>query len=1307
MLIRCFCLVVLAQAMSLVAIADSGTWVCRDGVGTSPANPAIWTDSANWVGGVLPDGAGATADFRVGDPSQTIWIKIPDGETVTLTYIEASCTNAQYRIFGGAIKTIKKTSGSDGDPRFRINNNQGVASSPWATVYSDIVCEANQTLRINVFSLGGALRFADSAAMTFSYVPLFYMDRYAESGEERRNVFGTLKRVTVSNTAVVQVPGLTEATTGVWRAQPGSRLLEFVSGTKGFSLQPGQNVSGEGIAAGSYIKYIYDDNFIELSAAPTVAEATELTCNFARHAPKLSHEFDYASIGSAGQVQIGRKTEENEFTLCFREIVSTSDTADLLHDFVGSRYYSSANTIDTFPGPGVVEIQDLSRYAGSFTARDAHFRFLPPTEGATETTLLKLSNYADEKYKANSRGRIDVVEGLTLTIEDVVRWDGHYYKAGAGTAIFKTALGAMSLFRVEGGVAVLDPSDPSARISMLTVQNGATFRLAEGRKLNAVGLKVNAGATLEYDDASGLTWDEITVEPGAIIKIGEGKALSFNAETFPAGTVFAGPGALTGFPRDLVNAYRFEGGIQFAAGGPASEMILSPVGAELPTRVAPAFWVSVKSPESVIQDANGTVIRWNDCRGGVDEGYHFATNSGTLSLSQGIYPRFNGVCIQMRHNNDALKTPASVAETPSLVWDTPITGIKSVFVIMHNGYDNQNGGGALLGSTERLTTCDFARSGWTGWQGDRFDKKLASPNVYNAPFYLNGRLPPAEVRVGSTIYRNVMMTFANAEQLVECHPLNEGASADCWGYQNAIKAGYGAWLGECLIFTNELTRVEQMQVTNYLMMKWFGSKMMFTPQVPASQDLKALGSCTIDIAADEAARADSVKATAGGLTKTGDGTLYLEDVQTTSLTVEGGEVVLTSYDATDARNLPAGAVLHLDATDDDSFVGLTEEDGVEQVDKWYDTDSPETAPIHLYRHSAAQKKPTRIVESTAFVRPMKVVDYGPLKTSFDDGAKKAASGWWFSAEDCCAHAFTRDESAVAGISNVTAVAGIWGSKYGGNQILGGWHQLGDGLRRVMTNNVCLAENIAVPLIGKCYTPNRWDVATDLAYDTFAMKNGEEVTAGEVGLSGTWDAVSFRVDYAAKVIGSSLGGFGARSQVGGLQVGELFVFTNDVTEAEIRRVDAYLNYKWFGREVPSRYSPAEAGTLTVAKGAKVTVQGGAPVKVSSISGGGTIEGSVAFADGTPVIDVVVDADGLFDGPTLVSTQTFTGGTIRLSGAVSRLQGGRVDVLRAPGIVQDGDWTLEWPAGQLDSRVSLKVSEGHVCLSVAKGLMLIVR
>lgn len=1305
MLIRCFCLVVLAQAMSLVAIADSGTWLYREGVGTSPANPAIWTDSANWVDGILPDGVGATADFRAGDPSATVWVRIPDDQTVTLTYIEASTKNAQFRVIGGTIQVVKNTSGSDKDPRFRINNNNGVNDSPKMTVYSDIVCQGANNLRLNVFSLGGALRFDPEASLTTTYVPLFYMDRYAESGEERRNVFGTLKRLQLSNTMVVQVPGLTEDTTGVWRARPGSRLLERVSGMAGFGLQPGQHVSGEGIAAGSYIKYIYEDDFIELDTAPSVDEVTELACNFARHAPKLSHTFDYVEASDNGQIQTGRTTAENEFTVTINELRSTvAGGSKLTHDYKGSLYYSNQNTIDAFPRPGVIEVRDISLYDGEFQTRGSHFRFLPPTEGATETTLNALGN--NSTSPAFTRGRIDVVEGLTLTINDVTRWDGYYYKAGAGTAIFKTSLGAMSLFRVEGGVAVLDPSDPSARISMLTVQNGATFRLAEGRKLNAVGLKVNAGATLEYDDASGLTWDEITVEPGAIIKIGEGKTLLFNAETFPAGTIFAGPGALTGFPRDLVNAYRFEGGIQFAAGGPLEDMILAPVGADLPTRVAPAFWVSVKDPDSIVQDTNGTVVRWNDCRGGVDEGYHFATNSGTLSLSQGIYPRFNGACIQMRHNNDALKTPASVAETPSLVWDTPITGIKSVFVIMHNGYDNQNGGGALLGSTERLATCDFARNGWNGWYGDRFDKNLASPNVLNAPFYLNGRLPPAEIHDGASVYRNVMMTFANAEQLVECHPLGEGASADCWGYQNAIKAGYGAWLGECLIYTEELTREEQMQVTNYLMMKWFGSKMMFTPQVPSAQDLKTLGNSSVEIDVGEAARSDSVKAT-GTLTKTGGGTLYLEDVQTTALDVQGGEVVITSYDATDPANLPQGAVLHLDATDDASFVGLTEEAGVEQVDTWYDTDSPETAPIHLYRHSAAQKKPTRIVESTAFVRPMKVVDYGPLKTSFDDGAKKAASGWWFSAEDCCAHAFTRDGNAVAGISNVTAVAGIWGSKYGGNQILGGWHQLGDGLRRVMTNNVCLAENIAVPLIGKVYTGKRWDGPTDLAYDTFAMKNGEEVTAGEVGLSGTWDAVSFRVDYAAKVIGSSLGGLGARAQVGGLQVGELFVFTNDVTEAEIRRVDAYLNHKWFGRPVPSRYSPAEAGTLTVAKGAKVTVQGGAPVKVSSLAGGGTIEGSVAFTDGTPVIDVVVDADGLIDGPTLVSTQTFTGGTIRLSGAVSRLQGGRVDVLRAPGIVQDGDWTLEWPAGQLDSRVSLKVSEGHVCLSVAKGLMLIVR
>ena len=1300
---RLSCVLIGILSLSLSAVAASGTWLYREGVGTSPANPALWTDAANWVDGVVPEGKAAKADLKAGASTATVWVRIPDDVTVTLTYIEGSCNSAQFRIFGGAINAVDENDGNRA--KFSIADNNGVGSSPWVTVYSDVICEGRNILRLNVFSLGGALRFSDSATLTFSYVPVFYMDRYAESGDERRNVFGTVKRITVGNAGTVQVPGLTEATTGVWRARPDSRLLEFVSGTKGFSLQPGQNVSGEGIAPGSYVKYIYDDNFIELNEAPTVAAETELACDFARHAPKLSHTFDYGEIGS-GQIQTGRTTEENEFTLRFLTLKSQSASATFLHAFRESLYWSPQNTIDRFPGPAPIELTDISGFEGTLLLRASHFRFLPPTEGATETTLAKLGNGGGD-YKSYVRGRIDVVKDLTLTIEDVTNWDGEIYKAGEGTGIFKTALQAIGLFRIEKGVAILDPSNPAARTAMLAIQDGGTFRLAEGRTFSAASLKVNSGATLVYDDNSGLSWDAITVEPGAIVKIDEGKSLAFNAGTFPAGTVFAGPGALTGFPKDRVNDYRFTDGISFAAGGAIEDMILAPQGAELPTRVSPAFWVSVKDESTIVKDANDTVIRWNDCRGGADEGYHFATNSGTLSLSQGIYPRFNGVCIQMRHNNDARSDPQSVAETPSLVWDAPITGIKSVYVIMHNGYDGQNGGGALLGSTERLATCDFARSGWTGWYGDRFDTTLASPNVYNAPFYLNGRLPPAKIHDGNNIYRNVMMSFANAEQLVECHPLNEGASADCWGYQHAIKNGYGAWIGECLIFTNELTRVEQMQVSNYLMMKWFGSKTMFTPQVSPSQELKTLGNSSVEIAAGEAARASSVKVTEGGLTKTGAGTLYLEDLQATALAVNGGEVVVTSYDATDPANLPQGAVLHLDATDDGSFVGLTEENGVELVDKWYDTDAPATAAVHLYRNSAAQKKPTRIVESEAFVRPMKVVDYGPLKTSLDEGATTAASGWWFTPEDCCAHAFTADDRSLTKIEKVTAVAGIWGSKYGGNQLLGGWQSYGDGLRREMKKSDLVEENIAVPLIGKVYTGKRWDGKTNLAYDTFAMKNGEEVVAGEVGLSGTWDAVSFRWNYANDVTASSLGGYKNRTQIGGLQIGELFVFTHDVTEDEIRRVDAYLNYKWFGRDVPSRFSPAEVGALAVAKGAALTVQGGAPIVVGSLGGGGTINGPVAFAGETPVLDVVVGEDGSVNCLTVTGSFPREGGVVRLSGPVGRLAGGTHRLLACPAVGAGADWTLELPEGCADGRISLVPGDGILKLKLAKGLIVVFR
>jgi len=58
--VACGCL-----ALVQATFAGSATWNYREGVGGSPANPTLWTDTANWTGGAVRL-TGDTSKFTTG-----------------------------------------------------------------------------------------------------------------------------------------------------------------------------------------------------------------------------------------------------------------------------------------------------------------------------------------------------------------------------------------------------------------------------------------------------------------------------------------------------------------------------------------------------------------------------------------------------------------------------------------------------------------------------------------------------------------------------------------------------------------------------------------------------------------------------------------------------------------------------------------------------------------------------------------------------------------------------------------------------------------------------------------------------------------------------------------------------------------------------------------------------------------------------------------------------------------------------------------------------------------------------------------
>ena len=794
---------------------------------------------------------------------------------------------------------------------------------------------------------------------------------------------------------------------------------------------------------------------------------------------------------------------------------------------------------------------------------------------------------------------------------------------------------------------------------------------------------------------------------GAIIRVEEGETFDVTGRTIPDGTIFDGPGSVTGLANADLKRFVFRGGIHVTATGAKSNISFNGLSADLPTRISPAFWVSAKSTASMIKgnpNRSGLITQWNDCRGTPAEGYHFATNTIAdgfpfISANKQYYsPCLFGEGVCMRKVGSAAVT---IGESPALVWDKPITGIKAVFSITRGYYDSNNGCGSILGSSPRLSTCDFARDNVNTWCNERFSSDNASANVYNAPYYINGRLPPDGQILNGQFRRHPTLNGCYM-QLVEVHPLGDGAEADCWGFQNAIPSMYGAFVGECLIYTNEVTEVERRQIENYLINKWLGGSVVGGDVIPPEQDLTGAGleGAELTIAKDDAVVMNAYTNEIG-FVKSGAGELFLRGVQTAgSLKVAGGTVTLTSCDVRKAENLPKGAIVHLDANNDESFPDAVTSGDDQLIDTWRDVRDATRVP-YLRRYDDSYKNATRIVESEAFAEPMKVVDYGPLRTENDEGAAKDANNWWFTAGDCSAQVFTHDGTSVTNVSGIKAAFSVWGTKYGGNQLLGGWNGKGGGLLRTQGNSANVAENVAKPLMDGAAS-NHSTTQSNIGYNSLALLNGKEVVPVDAHPSGTYDVVSILSPYPMEC--SSLGTYDMRNRINGLQVGELLLYTRQIGEDEVRAVDAYLNWKWFGRTPPPRFRPATLGALVVDAGATLTVDGNAPLTVGRISGAGTVNGAVALAENA-VFEVPVEADGRITRTLTVSgaVDLSKGGMVQLTGAVEKLATGKYRLIASERLGSVNSWTVTGYRGR--KILTLKTKADGLWLDVVNGGMVL--
>jgi len=1005
------------------------------------------------------------------------------------------------------------------------------------------------------------------------------------------------------------------ATTGLWLTVNGSPYLTRVGNAH--DLAPGCGVSGAGIPAGAYLKRAFSDSLIEISAPATAdsADATAGTAvSFAAYNPvTVQHVEDISMIGSSSYLTLAytKHREEDDFR-AYIDWISDTTEMSLLVTTDDAAQFSLATNKTTYPA--TVFFRDVRAVVHNpiyLTKADVMFR--PRTAGSTNAYVNAVT--------LDGTAKISVSNGLSTTLGDIAVFSGSMKKAGGGLLTAYTKLSSLGTINVAEGEFALVPTGGVATVSSLSVASGATFSLATGT----------------------LTVSAASLSAGATLRVGAGASLVLPKNT-----------NLSGIAVECDGSIGFDYGLK---AGDYGRPMLYASQRDCAMKGNPAFWVTAESltntvPSGTVELENGTnfVSRWNDVRGGADAGYHFATN---FDLKPFIATNSAGMPYVKILKSKSPGYKAMVPGTTSgFIWDTPITTIRTVFAVI----DVTDGYSSILGSSRRLSTTDFVR-GSTAINSYLFYIPAAAPTGYaspnvggpTVPIYCNGK----EMSNGPLNSTGVTV--------IEVDPL-ANVSADAFGIVDA-KNVKNRWdlcgserVHEYIIYTNALTFAERWSVHEYLLKKYKSAAQLHSigpvvdkrSRIDAIYPRSGVETETVNVEAESSVGVVAVT-NGASIRKSGGGTMYLADLSNESgaLEVEAGDVVVNSCDVS-ALSIAPNAYIHLDANA--SATLTTKHDNVrdlEVVTDWADPDSGRTATAQ-YRTTSTNLP--FIVDNA--LNGLKVIDFG--KAFADAGGVKAYLS------PCLLFPISR---------NLRTVFTVLGSAGGGCTVLGGTSGRNDSLSSRIGANTSLGlwrdvqsfpGRIDMPLIytsGYGNSGNYISEFQDPAKTVFKV-NGAVVNQKTTFFSGGYDLIS--IDAKTENMESSvLAGIHYAHQFGGQSLGEIAYYERRLDNEEFTDTEAILMKKWFNRTTPLRRA-ASVGTLKVAPGASVTVEGGAPLTVGSFSGGGSVSGAVTF---------LADADWTFE-----AKSDGTIAPLSVTGALDISAGGTVHVTGDTGALNAGMYTL---------------------------------
>lgn len=422
-----------------------------------------------------------------------------------------------------------------------------------------------------------------------------------------------------------------------------------------------------------------------------------------------------------------------------------------------------------------------------------------------------------------------------------------------------------------------------------------------------------------------------------------------------------------------------------------------------------------------------------------------------------------------------------------------------------------------------------------GSDSSLYDAKYSDPAVRYADILINGKRTQFN-SVNSSLLRRLHVFASDFPRNVKVGLLGSREY-----YQSTTG---GSRIGEVLLFTNELTRAERMQIADYLYRRWISGK-----NEPAVSGVNALsGSAKIAVAEGKNARVGRVYAEKG-LVKSGGGSLEISSLEPAGNTVEvsGGSVSFNPEGSAvgDISDVPADAYIWLSADDmgEDDLV-----EGTDYVKSWQDRRqgvdrmavSAYSQPPHMAR-----------LKDSPFV-PYPVVDFGAYG-SRDGGAAWADDGqsaaWMMLPNWNTANNLTYDYFIVVRFKCNSAenVAAAKGARCLSSSDMSGYRDGKTLISSYYFNPLTMAAIWKVD--GKVVDPAKYTDLYDVTNRFFVVS----VSA----------STPFRADALAKDRVEDA----VMANAGGVEIGEMIAFDRKLSQREHRATEAYLLKKWLNADHP--------------------------------------------------------------------------------------------------------------------------------------------